>query len=153
MVYHVLNRANGRLRLFKKDEDYLAFERAMVETHERYPLPILAWCLMENHWHFVVQPKEDEGLGRFFGRLGLVHATRWQVAHKAVGIGKRDGPGIGKRDCAKQARERRMRCDRHITETSLQNSAGSNPARQSLAGSRKRVLRRRCKSATTKRRQ
>jgi putative transposase len=48
MVYHVLNRANGRLRLFKKDEDYLAFERALVETHERYPLPILAWCLMEN---------------------------------------------------------------------------------------------------------
>jgi putative transposase len=87
MVYHVLNRANGRLRLFKKDDDYLAFEQALLETHQRYPLPLLAWCLMENHWHFVVQPKEDGDLGRFFGRLGLVHATRWQVAHNAVGTG------------------------------------------------------------------
>ena len=27
MVYHVLNRANGRLRLFRKDEDFLAAVR------------------------------------------------------------------------------------------------------------------------------
>jgi len=27
LVYHVLNRANGRLRLFKKDDDFLPFER------------------------------------------------------------------------------------------------------------------------------
>ena len=29
LVYHVLNRANGRLRLFKKAEDFLAFERTL----------------------------------------------------------------------------------------------------------------------------
>ena len=27
LVYHVLNRANGRLRLFKKEEDFIAFEQ------------------------------------------------------------------------------------------------------------------------------
>ena len=32
LIYHVLNRANGRLRLFKKEEDFLAFERVM-NTH------------------------------------------------------------------------------------------------------------------------
>ena len=87
MVCHVLNRANGRLRLFKTDEDFLAFERALVETHQKHPLPLLAWCLMGNHWHFVVRPEEDGDVGRFFGRLSLVHATRWQVAHRAVGSG------------------------------------------------------------------
>jgi hypothetical protein len=30
LIYHVLNRANGRLRLFKKDEDFLAFEEEAV---------------------------------------------------------------------------------------------------------------------------
>jgi hypothetical protein len=29
LAYHVLNRANGKLRLFKKDDDYLAFEQVM----------------------------------------------------------------------------------------------------------------------------
>lgn len=34
------------LRLFKKDEDYLAFERVLAEAHQRIPIRILGWCLM-----------------------------------------------------------------------------------------------------------
>lgn len=87
LVYHVINRANGRLRLFKTEGDFAAFEKALLETHERFPMPVLAWCIMANHWHFVVQPKEDGDLSRFFGRLGLLHAMRWQAAHDAIGMG------------------------------------------------------------------
>jgi putative transposase len=67
MVYHVINRANGRLRLFKKDEDFAAFYRVLLRTHERFPMPVLAWCVMGNHWHFVVRPREEGDLSRFFG--------------------------------------------------------------------------------------
>jgi putative transposase len=87
MVYHVINRANGRLRLFKTEADFAAFEKALLETHAKFPIPILAWCIMQNHWHFVVQPTQDDELSRFFGRLGLLHATRWQAAHNAIGMG------------------------------------------------------------------
>jgi putative transposase len=31
IIYHVLNRANGRLRLFKKEQDFAAFERVLIE--------------------------------------------------------------------------------------------------------------------------
>ena len=86
-VYHVINRANGKLTLFKKPADFEAFERVLIETHRRHPLPILGWCVMGNHWHFVVRPERDDDLGRFFGYLGLTHATRWQVAHAVVGSG------------------------------------------------------------------
>jgi REP-associated tyrosine transposase len=87
MVYHVLNRANGGLRLFRRDADFVAFENVMLEAHARNPLRILAWCIMSNHWHFVVWPREDGELSRFFGHLGLTHAARWQAAHDAVGMG------------------------------------------------------------------
>ena len=30
-VYHTLNRANGRLRIFRKDDDFLAFEQILSE--------------------------------------------------------------------------------------------------------------------------
>lgn len=42
---------------------------------------------MSNHWHFVVWPEKDDQLSKFFGYLGLTHATRWQVAHQTVGTG------------------------------------------------------------------
>ncbi len=53
-VYHALNRAVARLPLFEKDADYAAFERVMVETQEKHPTRILAYCLMPNHWHFLL---------------------------------------------------------------------------------------------------
>ena len=86
-VYHVINRANGRLRLFRKDEDFLAFYRVLRQACERTPTRLLAWCVMGNHWHFVVWPRQDGELSRFFGYLGLTHAARWQAAHNAVGTG------------------------------------------------------------------
>jgi REP-associated tyrosine transposase len=85
--YHVINRANGRLRLFWKDADYQAFYNVLLQAFERTPTRILGWCLMSTHWHFVVWPREDGELSRFFGYLGLTHATRWQAAHNAVGTG------------------------------------------------------------------
>ena len=45
-VYHVLNRANGRLRLFKKHADFAAFEQVLADAHERLPLRILGYVLM-----------------------------------------------------------------------------------------------------------
>jgi putative transposase len=86
-VYHVLNRANGRLRLFKKEDDFLAFEKVLVEAHERMPVPILGWCLMSNHWHFILEPTDDGQVTAFMRWLTLTHAQRWKHAHAAVGHG------------------------------------------------------------------
>jgi putative transposase len=83
----VLNRANGKLRLFKKDEDYLPFERVLAEAFERVPIRILGWCLMPNHWHLVLWPKRDGELTAFMRWLTLTHAQRWKHAHGAVGHG------------------------------------------------------------------
>lgn len=87
IVYHVLNRANGRLRLFKNDDDILAFERVLLQAHERTPIRILDWCIMSNHWHFVLFPERDGELTAFMRWLTLTHAQRWKQAHAAVGHG------------------------------------------------------------------
>jgi hypothetical protein len=58
-VFHVLNSANGRLRLFEKDGNFLTFETLLAELAERFPMRILAWCLMSNHWHLVLWPRRD----------------------------------------------------------------------------------------------
>jgi len=55
--FHVLNRAVARLPLFEKREVFKAFERVLPETWERESLPIYAYCVTPNHWHFVVCPE------------------------------------------------------------------------------------------------
>ncbi|HEY2419206.1 MAG TPA: hypothetical protein VGH84_14875, partial [Steroidobacteraceae bacterium] len=49
-LYHVLNRGNGRQDIFHKPEDYRAFLRVLAEGLERYPVELLCYCLMPNHW-------------------------------------------------------------------------------------------------------
>jgi len=87
LVYHVLNRAVAGLPLFRKAADYAAFERIMVEAQERHPTRLLAWCLMKNHWRFVVWPRKDDELTAFMRWLAHTHAMRWHVSHKTVGGG------------------------------------------------------------------
>ena len=86
-VYHVLNRSVGRIALFRCEEDYAAFERVMVEAYARVPLRIMSWCLMKNHWHFVVWPHSDDQVTDFFRALAHTHAMRWRVARRSVGWG------------------------------------------------------------------
>ena len=52
-IYHIYNQGNNRQKIFFIRENYLFF----LEKIRTYILPyadILAWCLMPNHFHFMV---------------------------------------------------------------------------------------------------
>jgi REP element-mobilizing transposase RayT len=86
MIYHVLNRARGRRRLFYTDKEYAAFLQVLLEAHRRFPgVRILALCLMPNHWHLVLLPGEDGELSLFMRWLTQTHTQRWRHAKDTVG--------------------------------------------------------------------
>jgi putative transposase len=87
LVYHALNRANGRLRLFAKPADYEAFERVLAEAQQEHPVPLLAYCVMPNHWHLVLAPRQDGDLSRLLGWLTLTHTQRWHAHRHTTGSG------------------------------------------------------------------
>jgi len=51
--------------LFGKDRDYEAFEVIAERTLESCPMPICNYCLVPNHWHFVLWPKHNGELTAF----------------------------------------------------------------------------------------
>jgi putative transposase len=87
LVYHVLNRANGRMTLFNDDGDYAAFEHVLAQARERVSMRLLAYCVMPNHWHLIVWPRRDGDLSRFMNWLTLTHAQRWHTYRQTVGTG------------------------------------------------------------------
>ena len=86
-VYHVLNRANGKRRIFAHDGDYRAFESLLAEAQERVPMRILAWCVMPNHWHLLLWPRNDGDLSSYVGLVSLIHAQRWHAYRATAGTG------------------------------------------------------------------
>ena len=87
LAYHVLNRAVGRGQLFDDEADYLAFERVVQRTHELLPIRLVSYCLMPNHWHLVLWPREDGELSQFMRLLTVTHTQRWHAHHHSSGTG------------------------------------------------------------------
>ena len=87
MVFHVLNRGVGRMRLFKKDRDYEAFEEIIAKTLLTCPMRICSYCLMPNHWHLVLWPEASDDLAVFMQKLTITHVRNWQEHHRRVGMG------------------------------------------------------------------
>jgi putative transposase len=77
VIYHVINRGNGRQRIFHKPQDYAAFVALLLWVIERVPMRILGFCLMPNHWHLVLWPRKDGDLSRFMLRLTTTHVARY----------------------------------------------------------------------------
>lgn len=75
------------MQLFSKEKDYAAFEGLLEQTRESRPMRICAYCLMPNHWHFVLWPEHDGDLAAFMQQLTTKHVRRWQLHRRRVGYG------------------------------------------------------------------
>ena len=87
VVYHVLNRANFRSRLFRSPAHYQEFLSILEESLKFVPMRILAYCLMPNHWHLVLYPRADGDLVKFLQRVTLTHTQRYHAKTRTVGYG------------------------------------------------------------------
>ena len=87
LVYHVLNRANGRLPLFETDADYALFLSVLREAHERVAMRTVGYCVMPNHWHLVLWPRGDGDLSQFMRWLTVTHTQRWHADRGTAGTG------------------------------------------------------------------
>jgi putative transposase len=77
--YHVLNRSNKKARIFHDQADYEQFLALIHCAQQRIYVPILAACLMPNHFHFVVRPRASDDLARWMQWTFTTH-VRWHHA-------------------------------------------------------------------------
>ncbi len=81
--HHVTQRGNRRETTFFGDEDYRLYRDLLGEAAAKAGAEIWAYCLMPNHVHVIVTPKDRDGLRRIFGDLhrrytGHINArNRW----------------------------------------------------------------------------
>ncbi len=85
LCYHVLNRGNGRTRVFHKDEDYQAFIDLIAAASLRLPMRVLGYCLMPNHFHLMVRPFGEGELSTWMQWLMTSHVRRYHAHYHSSG--------------------------------------------------------------------
>ena len=85
MCYHVLNRANDRKTIFHGPADFARFLTLIAGACERHSVDVLAYCLMPNHFHFVLRPNENAALGRWMHWLATSYVQWYRLRYQSVG--------------------------------------------------------------------
>jgi putative transposase len=85
--YHVINRAAGKSPLFTRSRDYREFLGILREGLAKHPAPLVAFCIMSNHWHLVVGPMGTKSLSRLMHWVSTTHAVRFRRRQKTLGEG------------------------------------------------------------------
>ena len=86
-IYHVINRSNARVKIFDTDSDYKQFESILQEAVHTFKMRLLAYCIMPNHWHLVLCPRNDGDLSKCMGWLTNTHTRRWHTTKNTIGQG------------------------------------------------------------------
>jgi putative transposase len=86
-LYHALNRGNLRSDIFKKESDFVAFEKILFEGLQLYQVELFCYQLMTNHYHLVLRPKVDGEMSRFMGWIGGTHTMRYHSHYHTRGYG------------------------------------------------------------------
>ena len=85
MPHHITQRGNYRQRVFEKNEDFEKYVELVNECSGKFGLKILAYCLMNNHVHFVAIPTEKEALAKTFNTAHMRYAQYCNKKKKACG--------------------------------------------------------------------
>ncbi len=82
--FHITQRGNYRQKIFDDQEDRSTYLKWINEYSKKYDLTPLAYCLMDNHVHFVAIPGEENSLSKVFS---VVHMRYSQYYNKKKATG------------------------------------------------------------------
>ncbi len=83
--YHIMNRGLAHQAVFTDRADRQIFLQLLAECHEMWGIRVIAYCLLDNHYHLLIQTPQAN-LSRVMRHLDGLYTQRYNRRHE------RDGP-------------------------------------------------------------
>ena len=83
-VYHVTARGDGQEDIYLGDDDRRLFLEVLGEVCERFDWVVHAYCLMDNHYHLLVETP-NANLAKGMRQLNGVYTQAFNRGHARVG--------------------------------------------------------------------
>ncbi len=83
-LYHVTSRGDAQEDIYREDEDRRLFLGILGEVCERFDWVVHAYCLMDNHYHLLVETPNGN-LSKGMRQLNGVYTQRFNRKHSRVG--------------------------------------------------------------------
>ena len=83
--YHILNRGNQKRNIFLEETDYTECLKIIRHYKRVFMFKVFGYCLMPNHIHLIIQPKEPHDLAEIMQRLTQVYTNWFNEKYKKCG--------------------------------------------------------------------
>ncbi len=83
--HHITQRGVRSMNIFFKDEDYEYYKELLFTQCKLHDLKILSYCLMTNHVHLIVIPKNRESLSKAIGETHRLYTRKINFEQKVRG--------------------------------------------------------------------
>jgi REP element-mobilizing transposase RayT len=83
-VYHITSRGNARQGIFLDEKDFADFLSVLCSVVKKYHFILHAYCLMNNHYHLLIETPEGN-LSRGMRQLNGLYTQRFNQRHQQVG--------------------------------------------------------------------
>lgn len=84
-IYHIFNRGNDKMDLFRDEGDFSCFRNKWLELKRRLGTEIYHYCLMTNHFHFLLKVRRARDLTVLMHRVQLGYARYFKGKYDFVG--------------------------------------------------------------------
>lgn len=85
LAHHITQRGNYRQKVFEKREDYIKYINWINEYSKKYGIQIQAYCLMNNHVHFIAIPNNKDSISKTFDYTHMRYSQYKNIEKKASG--------------------------------------------------------------------
>jgi putative transposase len=83
--HHVTQRGNARRFILKTDADRSIYLHLLRQGLERYGVELTGYCLMSNHVHLIVVPRNKDALARSLKDTHGRFASYWNAVNRSSG--------------------------------------------------------------------
>ena len=78
-IYHIYNRGINGMDIFTRPENYLHLLNKTRQLLTDFPIAVLAYCLMPNHYHFVLRQEGETSISTFIQRLFQAYTQAFNI--------------------------------------------------------------------------
>jgi putative transposase len=86
LTYHVFNRSNAKVTIFRCDQDYDHFMKVLIRYMTAFGLKIYHWAIMPTHYHLLLEIGDPERLSKAIGGIALAYTQYFHKKYNSCGF-------------------------------------------------------------------
>lgn len=88
--YHIMVQGINKEYIFNTKENIETYRKLIKDKLENSNIIILAYCIMNNHTHFLIYSEKEENLSKYMQRLNTSYSRLYNKKNKRIGFVFRD---------------------------------------------------------------